>query len=266
MKGAGMSGGSPRTAVEIAHGVYRLSAGRGLLSVNVYLVRSTDSWVLVDTGLTRSAAEIRRAAGSLFGADFPPAAILLTHYHPDHSGSAVELARYWRCPVYLHPDELPMVGGEVATFWRHSFPLDRWLFLPLLRLTGRKRIEALVSRGDLRDFTRVLDEDGTVPGLPGWAAVPTPGHTPGHVAFFRRDDRLLLSGDAVVTRVGPLARLQGRRSGLTRSPWYFTWDRRAARRAVATLTTLEPLVIASGHGEPLSISDLPDRLRALARS
>ncbi len=38
-----------------------------------------------------------------------------------------------------------------------------------------------------------------LPGLPDWEAVPTPGHTPGHVAFFRRSDRVLITGDALVT-------------------------------------------------------------------
>jgi len=259
-----MSSASSRGVEETAPGVYRMAVKTGPLDVNVYFVRSADSWVLVDAGLSGSAAEIRRAAESLFGTDSPPTAILLTHYHPDHSGSAAELARTWDCPVWVETQELRMICGNVATFQKHSFPLDRWLYLPLLRLAGEKRIQALISRGGLREFTRALDTDGSVPGLPDWEAVPTPGHTPGHVSFFRREDRVLLSGDAAVTRVGPLAGLLCRRSGLTRSPWYFTWDRAVARGAVATLAELEPLLIASGHGKPLSGPDLAERLRRLA--
>jgi glyoxylase-like metal-dependent hydrolase (beta-lactamase superfamily II) len=235
----------------------------GPLDVNVYFVRSADSWVLVDAGLASSAPEIRRAGESLFGADSHPTAILLTHYHPDHSGSAAELARFWGCPVWFATQELRIICGNAATFRKHSFPLGRWLYLPLLRLTGKKRVQALMSRGGLREFARALDADDTVPGLPDWEAVPTPGHTPGHVSFFRRDDRVLLSGDAVVTRASPLARFLRRRSGLTRSPWYFTWNRAVARQTVATLAELEPLVIASGHGKPLSAPDLAARLRRL---
>jgi glyoxylase-like metal-dependent hydrolase (beta-lactamase superfamily II) len=264
MEGVWMSSASPPQAEESAPGVYRLLLGKGPVSVNVYFVRSTDSWVLVDTGLTSSAAEIREAAESLFGPDSSPTAILLTHYHPDHSGAAAELAQGWQCPVWLHPTELGMVDGDLPAFRERSFPLDRWLILPVLNLISKKRIAAILSRRGLRQFTRVLSADGTVPGLPGWKAVPTPGHTPGHTAFFRPDDSVLLSGDAVTTRWGRARARLGRDGRPSGSPWVFTWNRAAARRAVATLAELKPRVIASGHGEPLSAPDLGERLNELS--
>ncbi len=94
--------------------------------------------------------------------------------------------------------------------------------------------------------------------------MPTSGHTVGHVAYFRPEDRVLLSGDALVTKPGPLASLVGNKAALTLSPWYFTWDRAAAKQAAATLAELEPLVIAGGHGRPLSGPDLSGQLRGLA--
>ena len=45
---------------------------------------------------------IRRAAETLFGRESRPAAILLTHLHPDHDGAALELEGSWHCPVYVH--------------------------------------------------------------------------------------------------------------------------------------------------------------------
>jgi glyoxylase-like metal-dependent hydrolase (beta-lactamase superfamily II) len=98
---------SPR---EIAKGVYYLPV-RG---VNVYFVRSGSSWVLIDTAWPKNGRLIREAAASLFGENARPAAILLTHVHPDHQGSAAELARLWELPVYVHGDDLPLLAGEVA--------------------------------------------------------------------------------------------------------------------------------------------------------
>lgn len=89
---------------EIAPGVYRAHGGA---RTNVYLVRSGSSWVLVETGWRGSAAAVRMAAESVFGPDAPPAAILLTHIHPDHAGSALLVAQAWRVPVFVHPAELP---------------------------------------------------------------------------------------------------------------------------------------------------------------
>ena len=266
----------PREAAlrEFAPGVHWLTVGKGFLRANVYFVRSGASWVLVDTGAEGCAPAIQQAAESLFGKNSPPAAILLTHDHPDHAGSASELARAWDCPVRVHPDELPIVRGDIATFRQYAHPLDRWVILPILRLLSKKRIEAIVSRGSLKDVARALDPGGAeaagstggkVPGLPDWEAVPTPGHTPGHVAFFRRQDRVLITGDALITlRLESLRGVFVKKPGVSGPPWYVTWDRAMAKKAIATLAELEPLVVAGGHGAPMSGPDLPEKVRACA--
>jgi len=184
-----------RTLLEqIAPGVHRLRTGRLLGESNVYLVASDSSWALVDTAWPSRAPAIRAAAEALFGPGTPPAAILLTHVHPDHSGAAPELARGWRHPVHLHPAELPQAAGGILPGAEN--PIDRYVLGPLLRLLPRR----LTGRRDpLADVATAFDPGGAVPGLPDWRCVPTPGHTPGHVAFFRPADRVLLTGDAVLT-------------------------------------------------------------------
>jgi glyoxylase-like metal-dependent hydrolase (beta-lactamase superfamily II) len=125
--------------------------------------------------------------------------ILLPHDHPDHAGSARELAQMWHCPVWVHPDELPLVLGDISTFHRYANRLDRWVILPLLRLMGPRRTASMLSQASFADVARPFDPTADLPGLPDWEAVPTPGHTPGHVAYFRRNDRVLIAGDALVT-------------------------------------------------------------------
>jgi glyoxylase-like metal-dependent hydrolase (beta-lactamase superfamily II) len=68
--------------------------------------RSGPAWVLVDTAWPGRAGIIRAAAETPFGLGTCPAAILLTHIHPDHGGSALELARMWELLVHVHPDDL----------------------------------------------------------------------------------------------------------------------------------------------------------------
>lgn len=96
--------------VEIDPGVHWYSAG--VMAGNIYFVQSASSWVLIDTATASQGERIRQAAEALFGAGARPAAILLTHVHPDHSGSALELARAWECPVYLHPDEMDLATSR----------------------------------------------------------------------------------------------------------------------------------------------------------
>jgi len=230
--------------------------------VNLYFIgppRAGDRrWVLVDTGMTGSADRIARAAKKRFGPDARPAAIVLTHGHFDHVGALEPLADRWDAPVYAHPMELPYLTG------RSSYP-------PPDPSVGGGLISALswsFPRGPINLGNRVnpLPEDGTVPGLPDWRWVFTPGHTPGHVALFRDADRTLIAGDAVVTtRQESVQAVMAQRHELRGPPMYFTPDWTAAARSVATLAALDPEVVATGHGEPLRGASLRADLHALAR-
>jgi glyoxylase-like metal-dependent hydrolase (beta-lactamase superfamily II) len=87
---------------------------------------------------------------------------------------------------------------------------------------------------------------------PGWQWIHVPGHTPGHVAFVRTHDRVVISGDAVVTlKVNAWSGLLRQAQGLSGPPWYTTWDRAAAADSIAAIAALEPTVLAPGHGVPL---------------
>lgn len=259
----------PRNAglrpVEIAPGVYWLRAGRGITDSNVYFVRSGSSWVLIDTAWAWSARKIRASAESVFGTDAPPAAILLTHLHADHGGSALELAQKWGCTVYVHPDEMPFTAPDLQTIERYANPLDRRILLPLLRAMPHRRAGPTSSKPGLGDATRALDAGAAVPSLPDWECVHTPGHTPGHVSFFRKSDRVLISGDAVSTvNLNSLRDFALQRRKLSGPPWYTTWSWRAAQESVAAIAKLEPRVIAGGHGHPMTGPETARSLSAFA--
>jgi glyoxylase-like metal-dependent hydrolase (beta-lactamase superfamily II) len=161
-------------AGEIAPDVFCLGPW-GRTQTNVYLVRSGSSWALIDAGWPKDVSRIERAAESLFGAGSRPAAILLTHDHPDHEGSALRLARTWDCAVYVHPNELPIATRDFAAMVASAVPLDRWVVLPLMRAMGRRRRAALFARSSLAEVALAFQLDAEVPGLPGWACIPTPG-------------------------------------------------------------------------------------------
>jgi len=238
---------------------------RGRTQTNVYFVRSGSSWALIDTGWAKDGPRIKRAAELVFGADTHPASILLTHSHPDHVGSALQLARIWDCAVYVHHDELPLASGDFSAIVASAGPLDHYVILPLMRAMGRRRREAMLSRSSLQEVVRAIEPDGELPGLPGWACIPTPGHTPGHVSFLRNEDHVLITGDAVVTmQLNTVSGLLLRKPGLSGPPWYTTWSRRAAVESVTTLARLEPTVVAGGHGTPMTGSATAGALRAFA--
>lgn len=250
---------------EIAAGVHWLPVGRGPMGSNVYLVESGPNWVLIDAGTANHDEQIRQAAEEIFGEGSAPLAILLTHDHPDHAGSARALAERWEVPIWVHPDELPSAIGGMAVFDDYANPLDRWVVLPLLRLSGSRRRDATINRASLQGVVRALDPRGEIPGLPDWRLLHTPGHTPGHVAFFRPADSVLITGDALVTLdLNSLRGLIRREQRVSGPPGIATWSRRVAQRSIASLAPLEPRVIAGGHGVPLVGREAAAGLRALA--
>ena len=170
---------------------------------------------------------------------------MLTHVHPDHAGSASELAHMWDVTVYVHPDELPLppsgrIIGALARVER------RWMFPS--------------GQGGLSP----IDPNVGVPGLPDWQVIPTPGHTPGHLALFREADRALIPGDAVLTvNLNSLGDALSQRHTPGGPPRFATWNWRAATESVSELARLEPSVLAPGHGRPMAGPVLAPALRAL---
>jgi len=249
---------------EIAKDVFFLEVRRGMTRSNVYFVRSGESWVLIDSGSVGRGPVIERAAGSLFGSGSRPTAILLTHSHPDHAGSARVLATRWQCPVYVHQDELPLTSADLVAYRAFADPLNRWLILPVMRLMPRERVRKMLENADLRDAVRSLPASGEVPGLPGWRSIHTPGHTPGHVSFFRVTDHVLLTGDAILTTsVNSMLGLLLKRRELSGPLRLTTWRWAAAKESAAVLARLEPSVLATGHGEPLAGPRTPAEVDAL---
>lgn len=246
-----------RKPVEIAPDVYWYAAGP--VAGNIYFVQSASTWVVVDTATAGAGKRIREVADALFGVGARPAAILLTHVHPDHSGSAHELAQAWDCPVYLHPDEKELaVSRKLATVDRYANPLDRRVIVPLLRLFPRRWVEAMMAKESLAEVVQTFEPDTAPPGLPEWTSIATPGHSPGHTSFFRQADRVLIAGDALLTvdagSFGGVLSwvLHPDKPQLCEPPWYTNWDRDRMLASAGAVVRLQPKVLASGHGHPLA--------------
>ncbi|MGZ4788035.1 MAG: MBL fold metallo-hydrolase [Terriglobales bacterium] len=101
--------------------------------------------------------------------------------------------------------------------------------------------------------------------MKGWQLIETPGHSPGHVSFFRESDRVLLAGDAFATVDQTSAyKVLTMKPEVSLPPTYYTCDWESAHRSVRELAELEPNVIGAGHGEPMSGVEARESLHRLA--
>lgn len=236
--------------------------GLQVIMVNVYFISHTDEtgtrWFLVDAGMGQCAGRIKKAATHLFGENNKPSAILLTHGHFDHVGALADLSAEWDVPVYAHSLEMPYLTG------RSSYPppdptVGGGLMALMAGVYPKKPI-------DISSSVQSFPADGTIPGLPGWQVLHTPGHTAGHVSFFRESDRTLIAGDAFVTvKQESLLAVLSQKKEIHGPPAYFTTDWQAAQQSVEILNALHPSVAACGHGKPMEGEALHEKLDLLAR-
>ncbi len=236
---------------QVCPGLARVPTG----FVNAYFIGDPDGrWAVVDSGLPGFAATIIEKAERRFGLRSRPDAIFLTHGHFDHAGNALALADHWGVPVYAHRLELPYLAGR--SDYPPPDPTVGGAIGTLSRLmpSGARDLGTRLRALPADDTPGAAEhETGDLPGMDGWRWVHTPGHSPGHVAFFHREDRVLLAGDAVATvdMDSYLALATGRQEVSTGgAPFICDWEQYA--RSLWRLTDLEPRTLACGHGLPLT--------------
>jgi glyoxylase-like metal-dependent hydrolase (beta-lactamase superfamily II) len=129
-------------------------------------------------------------------------------------------------------------------------------------------LSPLYPRGpcNVSHWRQVLPSDYTVPEMPGWRWVHTPGHTPGQIALWRDADRTLIAGDAfITTSQESVYAVAVQRTEMHGPPMYYTQNWDDARASVEKLAALEPEVVVPGHGRAMRGADMRQALHALAR-
>jgi glyoxylase-like metal-dependent hydrolase (beta-lactamase superfamily II) len=160
--------------------------------------------------------------------------------------------------LYAHPLELPYLSGR-ASYPPGDPSVGGGLMAALARLYPRGPVNVAAR-------LQALPDDGTLPGMPGWRYMHTPGHTVGHVSFWRDADRTLIAGDAFVTTAQESAyAVAVQRAEMHGPPMYYTVDWDKAASSVAQLAELEPELVVTGHGLPMRGPEMRSALHRLAR-
>lgn len=209
--------------------------------VNWTLVTDADGVMLIDAGYPGDRADVLESLRRLGYRTGDVGAILLTHAHIDHFGSAIWFAAKHGTPVYCHANE---VGHAKREYLEQASPVEvashAWRPSWLMWSLDITRRGALVRRGI--PTTQAITEEiaASLPGQP--MAIPTPGHTGGHCSYLV--DGVLVSGDALVTG-HPVST----RKGPQLLPSVFNRDEKGCLRSLSALALLDTDVLIPGHGE-----------------
>ncbi|MDA0182120.1 MBL fold metallo-hydrolase [Solirubrobacter phytolaccae] len=224
---------------QLAPGVHRL----GNEYVNCYLLEEGNELTLVDGGFPAFRHQLEDYLQSRGRRTSDITAVILTHAHSDHVGMVEGVRRDAPATVHVHADDAEMAKtgkshpreGSILPYLR--YPALYKLFLVAGKSGGARTpdIEAVTT------FDGEIDLD--VPGRP--RVIPTPGHSPGHVAFHLPEHGVLIAGDALCT-YNPLT---GKR-GPQLMPKAFAADARQATASLEALERIDATLTLFGHGEP----------------
>ena len=175
----------------ISPGIYQVTK-----MVNSFIIDGDDGVVLIDTGLPNKQDVIVAALSSMGRRIDEVAAIVLTHAHSDHTGGAAALQFESGAAVIASTVDAPMVRGE------QPVPPPPILDFPVFR----SLVAMLVPTPKPVGVANVVDS-GPVPIVSDLVAIPTPGHTAGHISLLLdRNDGVLFAGDSAMSRSSKVIR------------------------------------------------------------
>jgi glyoxylase-like metal-dependent hydrolase (beta-lactamase superfamily II) len=220
---------------------------KSLTLSTAYIVKAAGDVVVIDTGVDGSAPVILKSLMRLGCSPAELKAILITHAHYDHTGSAAALVQLTSAPVITSEIDAPLV--EAGSAGRPSTPkpgiFNRFLFNRLVT-NGPPKVSSCEVTQRVRDQQR-LDLCG------GIEIIALPGHSAGQIGF-----RLLTSGDVFVgdaLRNIVFPDLSG---------WHE--ETQAERESLKSLERLSWQRLFVGHGRPISRAAFDRYLRRLQLS
>ena len=214
---------------------------------NCYLLETSGSFVLVDTGVRGKRRHVEDAltrAGCSVG-DLK--LIVLTHGDSDHADNAAFLRAKFSAPIAMHRADAGMVERGDMSSNRKARPDKVTLMGRVIMVVGKLVVLVQPPRFDTFSPDIAVEDGQSLSGYGLDASVlQLPGHSQGSIGVFTADGSLCC-GDLIYNFFRPS------------QDWID--DLAAAKRSIARLQTLNPRVVYPGHGKPFLWGKFASRQR-----
>lgn len=191
-------------------------------SINCYIIEG----ILIDSGIRNSYKKIKQVISEI-----PIHAHALTHAHADHQGSSDTICNEFNIPLICHGKEVTRTETGLVTT---DYPSNTNLIA---------RFQQKYWAGQGHKVNKTVQEHDKIENF---VVIETPGHSSGHISFFRENDGLLIIGD-VATNMNLLTTVRG----LHLPPNIFTTNQQENIESLKKLSVLQPKIICFGHGSVL---------------
>jgi glyoxylase-like metal-dependent hydrolase (beta-lactamase superfamily II) len=212
----------------ISNNIYQISLGW----VNVFVIED-NGLTLIDTGTKGSTGKIFSAIKNGGKNPYDIKRIILTHAHPDHSGSAEEMKRMLRVPVMAHREDAQIMRYGIACRKEICLTpgLKNWLIYELAIKRAGINIEPVA-------IDEQLNDRDLLPLLGGVRVIHTPGHSKGHISLLAENEEVLIAGDLLSnrTRLGLSVIYENMAEGIS---------------SILKVTDLDFDKMVFGHGSPI---------------
>jgi glyoxylase-like metal-dependent hydrolase (beta-lactamase superfamily II) len=203
-----------------------------------YAVHTPAGIILVDAGMDSTGADVFALLDSMGQNASAIKAILITHWHNDHTAGASAVQARSGCEVFYCAAEEPWLTRRGARRGLRNWLAKRvpeWgIGVLLIGLLGEAVPEAVTATGHLADGQTIAD---------CFEVIFTPGHTPGHTSFYYHPERALFAGDAIAV-INRQVRFMARP---------VTPDLPTARQSMKRCLSKDIGVLCPGHRQPLTI-------------
>lgn len=214
---------------QLSKHVYQLSLG----AVNAFVIADEEGLTLVDTGYQNSKEKIFSAIRE--GGKKPEdiRRIILTHAHPDHSGSAADIKNTLNVPVFAHEEDATLLEAGIGGRLPHvlSPGMANWLIFHIFIKNSPNKTDVLV-------VDKKLKNGDILPFAGGIEVIHTPGHSKGHISLLVKKEEILIAGDICANMLG-----------LDYSTVYE--DRRQGMKSILKVADYDFETAVFGHGRPL---------------